>query len=59
VAPRGVPHNRLTGPALATALGRALTDQALRARAEDLGMLIRAEDGLARAVERIEAIQRG
>ena len=57
MAPRGVPHNRLTGPALATALGRALTDQALRARAEDLGALIRAEDGLARAVERIEAVQ--
>ena len=56
VAPRGIPHNRLTGPGLASALGRALTDQALRARAEDMGLLIRAEDGLARAVEQIEAV---
>ncbi len=55
VAPPGIPHGRLGGPALAAALQRALTDPALRGRAADLGALIRAEDGLARAVTRIEA----
>jgi len=56
VAPPGIPHHRLTGAALGAALVRVLTDQALRARAADLGALIRAEDGLARAVARIEAV---
>jgi UDP:flavonoid glycosyltransferase YjiC (YdhE family) len=56
VAPPGIPHHRLTGAALGAALVRVLTDPALRARAAELGGLIRAEDGLARAVARIEAV---
>jgi sterol 3beta-glucosyltransferase len=59
VAPRGIPHGRLTAAALATALGRALGDQALRARAAELGALIQAEDGLGRAVSVIEEVGRG
>ena len=55
VAPSGIPHGRLTGAALGAGLGRALGDQALRARAAALGARIRGEDGLARAVDCIEA----
>jgi hypothetical protein len=39
---------------LAQAITLAVNDAALRARAAALGAVIRAEDGIARAVERIE-----
>jgi UDP:flavonoid glycosyltransferase YjiC (YdhE family) len=44
----------LTAEKLAVAIQTAVSDTALRARAAALGEKIRAEDGLARAVEIIE-----
>ena len=45
---------RLTAEKLAQAIHTAVTDSALRTRAADLGTRIRAENGVARAVEIIE-----
>jgi UDP:flavonoid glycosyltransferase YjiC (YdhE family) len=45
---------RLTAEKLAQAIHTTVTDSALRARAADLGARIRAENGVARAVEIIE-----
>jgi UDP:flavonoid glycosyltransferase YjiC (YdhE family) len=45
---------RLTAEKLAQAIHTAITDSALRTRAADLGTRIRAENGVARAVEIIE-----
>jgi UDP:flavonoid glycosyltransferase YjiC (YdhE family) len=59
VAPRAIPHGRLTVASLSAALCQVLHDGALRARAAELGARIRAEEGLAQAVERIEAAARG
>jgi UDP:flavonoid glycosyltransferase YjiC (YdhE family) len=54
VGPRAGPLKSLTAEKLAQAIQTAVTDQALRARAAALGEKIRAEDGVARAVEIIE-----
>jgi UDP:flavonoid glycosyltransferase YjiC (YdhE family) len=51
VGPAPIPRARLTEERLADALRRAVTDEAMRGRASDLGALIRAEDGVANAVE--------
>lgn len=51
VGPKPIPHKRLTADRLTAAIGRALTDEEMRACATDLGKRIRAEDGVARAVE--------
>jgi len=51
VGPRPVPHKRLTADRLAAAIGRAVSDEAMRERAADLGERIRAEDGVGRALE--------
>ena len=56
MSPPAIAHDRLTAPALATALRIALDDPAMRARAAALGARIRAEDGLGAAVARIEAL---
>jgi UDP:flavonoid glycosyltransferase YjiC (YdhE family) len=45
---------RLTANKLAQAIHAAVTDPALQARAADLGARMRAENGVARAVEIIE-----
>jgi len=47
-------HRRLTAEKLAQAIHTAVTDSALRARAAAFGERIRAENGIARAVEIIE-----
>jgi sterol 3beta-glucosyltransferase len=53
VGPRPVPQSKLTAERLAAAIGEAVSDGAMRRRAEELGGKIRGEDGVARAVERI------
>ena len=55
VGPRPVPLKRLTAPGLAAALHAATTDEDVGRRADQLGRRIRAEDGVARAVELVEA----
>ena len=54
VGPRMADNKRLTAEKLAQAIHTAVTDSALRARAAALGERIRAENGVARAVEVIE-----
>jgi sterol 3beta-glucosyltransferase len=49
--PEPIQLRKLTAEALAAAIDRALNDGAMRARCRDLGKLIDAEDGTARAVE--------
>lgn len=51
VGPRPIPRRRLTADALAAALRTAVGDPAMVERAADLGRRIRAEDGVAAAVE--------
>lgn len=51
-------QQRLTAERLAAAIGRAVGDGRMRARANALGAHIRAEDGVDRAVEVIEAVFR-
>ncbi len=54
VAAPKLSHRRLTAPALAKRLRLVLSSPALRERAQALGAQIRAENGVARAVEIIE-----
>jgi UDP:flavonoid glycosyltransferase YjiC (YdhE family) len=54
VGPRAPGINRLTAEKLAEAIHTAVSDTAMRARAAALGEKIRAEKGVARAVEIIE-----
>lgn len=49
--PAGIPPKQLSAERLAEALQIAVNDAAMRARAAQLGEQIRAEDGVARAVE--------
>jgi sterol 3beta-glucosyltransferase len=51
IGPAPVPFRTLTVDGLAQAIHTALTDEAMRRRAGELGAKIRAEDGVARAVE--------
>lgn len=51
VGPTPIPRARLTQQRLIDALRQALADSAMRARAETLGASLRAEDGVAEAVE--------
>jgi len=53
VGPAPIPRKQLTAERLADAI-TATTDQGMRARAADLGQQIRAENGIARAVELLE-----
>lgn len=48
-------QNRLTARDLAEAIAKVTTDQPIRERAKELGSLIRAEDGVASAIEILEA----
>lgn len=54
VGPKPVPRRRLTVRSLAEAIRRAVSDAEMREKASALGERIRAEDGVARAVEIIE-----
>lgn len=58
VAPAATPHRRLTAEALGAAIGVALSDAGMRKRAADVGALVRAEDGVGRAVAAIEQAAR-
>jgi sterol 3beta-glucosyltransferase len=51
VGPQPIPQNWLTTDKLATAITTAVEDQTMKRRAAELGEQIRAEDGIARAVE--------
>jgi UDP:flavonoid glycosyltransferase YjiC (YdhE family) len=55
VALSPLPRRSLTMARLAQAIGRALDAPDLRHRAEQLGVSVRSERGLERAVEAIEA----
>ena len=55
VGPRPIRRRRLTVARLAEALERAVTDRDMRARARDLGRIIRAEDGVGKAVAAFHA----
>jgi sterol 3beta-glucosyltransferase len=54
VGPRPIPRKRLSVERLADAISTAAGDASMRARAAALGEYIRAEDGVARAVEILE-----
>jgi len=54
VGPRPIPRKRLAVDALAAAIRVAATDPGMRGRAEALGARIRAENGVARAVDAFE-----
>jgi UDP:flavonoid glycosyltransferase YjiC (YdhE family) len=51
VGPRPIPRKRLNADALAAAIRTAATDPGMRTRAAALAARIRAEDGVARAVD--------
>lgn len=59
--PKPIPRARLTPRALARAIGKAISDEKMRARARKLGERIREEDGVSVAVDAItrEAGTRG
>jgi len=59
VGPRPIPVQQVSATKLAQAISAAVGDSAMRARAQDLGTRIRAEDGVARAMEVICASPRG
>ena len=58
VGPAPIPRTKLTVDSLAHAIQEAVSDQAMRARAADLGVRIRAEDGIANAVAVVQGIEK-
>ncbi len=54
VGPQPIPRQKLTADRLAQAIHIAMTDSIMQQRAAELGKKIRAEDGMARAVEIIQ-----
>lgn len=54
--PEPIPRKRLTQARLTEALHLAVTDDAMRARAAALGERLRAENGVAEAVARLQAV---
>jgi sterol 3beta-glucosyltransferase len=56
VGPAPISHRRLTADGLAEAITTAVHDETMKRQAAELGEKIRAEDGIARAVEIIGAI---
>jgi UDP:flavonoid glycosyltransferase YjiC (YdhE family) len=56
VGPEPIPRQKLTAERLAGAIRQAVTDEALRRRAAELGAAIRAEDGVGRAAAIIDAL---
>jgi len=57
VGPKPIPRKTLTSENLAQALQEAVTNEPMRQRASNLGSRIRAEDGVASAVETIQHIE--
>jgi UDP:flavonoid glycosyltransferase YjiC (YdhE family) len=53
--PKPIPARRLSAQRLADALVEATSSGKMRASAEEVGRRIRAEDGVSRAIEAIEA----
>jgi sterol 3beta-glucosyltransferase len=51
-----IPRRQLTAENLATAISQAVNDRTMRDRAAAIGEIIRAEDGVARAISIIESI---
>ncbi|MEP7137638.1 MAG: glycosyltransferase [Chloroflexota bacterium] len=58
VGPAPIPRKELTATQLAQAIQVAVTDRSMRQRAAELGKKIQAEDGIARAVEVIQQINK-
>ncbi len=58
VGPAPIPRQKLTVDRLAQAIQVAISDQAMRQRAAELGSKIQAEDGVARAVEIIQQVEK-
>jgi sterol 3beta-glucosyltransferase len=56
LGPRPIPQKRLTAARLAAALAEVAEQREMRARAEEMGEKMRAEDGVARAVEVLSAL---
>ncbi len=56
VGPQPIPQKTLTAGKLSTAIQQAVSNIPMRQRAADLGAKIRAEDGVAAAVKRIEQV---
>jgi UDP:flavonoid glycosyltransferase YjiC (YdhE family) len=54
VGPAPIDHRKLTVGRLASAIRAAVSDQAMRRRAAELGARIRSEEGVAQAVEIVE-----
>ena len=57
VGPKPIPRKNLTVEQLSQAIQMAVTNNAMRQRAANLGAKIRAEDGVARAVEIIQQVK--
>lgn len=57
VGPDPIPRNKLTVESLAGVIKEAVSDQAMRQRAADLGTKIRAEDGIGQAIAVIQNIK--
>lgn len=58
VGPQPIPRKQLSVERLTHALKSAVTDEKMRQSAADLGAMIQAEDGISRAVEIIQRIER-
>ncbi|MFE3170610.1 glycosyltransferase [Amycolatopsis sp. NPDC059090] len=58
VAPAPLRAEHLTADDLAASIRRALADPAMRARAEQMGEAVRAEDGTGKAVLALESVER-
>lgn len=58
VGTQPIPQAKLTAEELAEAIREAVGDEAMRARAAELGEKIRSEDGVGRAVASLERLQR-
>jgi UDP:flavonoid glycosyltransferase YjiC (YdhE family) len=59
VGPAPISRRKLTAARLAQAIETAVTDLAMGQRAAELGAIIRAEDGVGRAIEVIQQIEAG
>ena len=57
VGPAPIPRRKLTVTRLAGAIDRAVTDNVMRERAVELGIRIRAEDGVGRAVSVVQQVE--
>ena len=58
VGPNPIPRGKLTSERLANAIQQAVTDKGMHERAASLGAKIQTEDGIARAAEVIEQIEK-